>query len=133
MTMRLRILLPTRVLVDAEATKLVAEARNGYFCLLPRHASFVAALVPGILAHTDVDGAEHFVAVDEGMLVKRDRDVLVSVMDGMTGVGLDTLRMSVDEHYRDLGDDERRARNALARLEAGALRRLFELERIRHA
>ena len=30
------------------SVKLVAEAPNGAFCLLPRHVDFVAALVPGL-------------------------------------------------------------------------------------
>jgi len=130
--MRLRILLPTRVLVDEPALKVVAEARNGSFCLLPRHVNFVAALVPGILTYVGGAGEERFVAVDEGTLVKRGRDVLVSVMNAMTGEGLDELRAAVDEHFRALGEEERLARTALSRLEAGALRRLFELERARH-
>jgi F-type H+-transporting ATPase subunit epsilon len=57
--MRLRVLLPTDVLVDREAAKVIAEAANGSFCLLPRHVDFVAALVPGILRYTTPQGEEH--------------------------------------------------------------------------
>ena len=48
--MRLTVLLPTEILVDEEVVKVVAEAQNGSFCLLPRHIDFVAALVPGLLS-----------------------------------------------------------------------------------
>ena len=48
-TMRLRVVLPERLLLDEETTKIVAEARNGSFGLLPRHVDFVAGLVPGIV------------------------------------------------------------------------------------
>jgi F-type H+-transporting ATPase subunit epsilon len=48
--MRLKILLPTEIILDKEVIKVVAEAENGYFCLLPRHVDFVSTLVPGILA-----------------------------------------------------------------------------------
>jgi len=44
--MRLKVLLPTEVLMDVEVTKVSAEAENGSFCLLPRHIDFVAALAP---------------------------------------------------------------------------------------
>ncbi len=54
--MRLRVLLPTEVLLDVEVTKVIAEAENGFFCLLPRHVDFVAALVPGILYYTTSPG-----------------------------------------------------------------------------
>jgi F-type H+-transporting ATPase subunit epsilon len=133
MTMRLRVLLPTEVLLDAEVAKVRAEAANGCFCLLPRHVDFVAALVPSILSYTTADGQEKYVGIDTGTLVKRGDDVLVSVFNAVHGVELDRLSASVRESFRQLDEDERQARGALARLEAGALRRFYELERSRHA
>lgn len=133
MTMRLRVLLPTEVLVDAEVAKIRAEAANGSFCLLPRHVDFVAALVPSILSYVTADGGEKFVGIDTGTLVKRGDDVLVSVFNAVHGVELDRLSASVRESFRQLDEDERQARGALARLEAGTLRRFYELERSRHA
>jgi F-type H+-transporting ATPase subunit epsilon len=67
---RLKVLLPSRVLLDEEVQKVVAEAANGSFGMLPRHVDFVAPLAPGLLSFVDADGEERFVAVDEGMLVK---------------------------------------------------------------
>lgn len=131
-TMRLRILLPTELLLDTEAVKVVAEAPNGWFCMLPRHVDFVAALVPGILLFTAPTGGERFLAIDEGSLVKRGRDVLVSVTNAVTGEDFDTLQQAVDQNFRALDEEARAARSALARLEAGALRRLLELERQAH-
>ena len=44
--MHLTVLLPTEILLDAvDVSKIVAEAQDGFFCLLPRHVDFVAALV----------------------------------------------------------------------------------------
>ena len=54
--MRLRVLLPTEVLLEEEVTKVVAEAENGSFGLLPRHIDFVAALAPGILSFESTEG-----------------------------------------------------------------------------
>ena len=68
--MKLKVVLPSGVLLDQEVVKVVAEAENGSFCLLPRHVDFVAALVPGILAFTPAQGDEAFLATDEGVLVK---------------------------------------------------------------
>ncbi len=45
--MKLKVLLPTEIFINEEVEKVVAEADNGYFCLLPRHVDFVSALVPG--------------------------------------------------------------------------------------
>lgn len=127
-SMNLRLLLPTEVLVDRPAAKLIAEARDGYFCLLPRHRDFVTALVPGVLAYYDASGAEHFVAVDEGVLVKCGRDVMVSAYNGVLGTDLERLQALLDETYLQLDEHERKARTALSRLEAGTLRKFKELQ-----
>jgi len=129
MTMRLRILLPTEVLLDTRASKVVAEAANGSFCLLPRHIDFVAEIVPGILRYTTENGEERFVGVDAGTLVKREDDVLVSVMNAVHGTELARLASTVQDSFRRLDEDERQTRSALARLEAGALMRLVEFAR----
>lgn len=126
--MHLKILLPTEVLVDEKVSKIVAEADNGFFCLLPRHIDFVAALVPGILYYTTTDGDDRLVAVDEGTVVKYGDIVLVSVLNATVGASLETLQATVTKSFRTLDDEERRARTALARLEAGAMRRFLELE-----
>ena len=126
--MRLRVLLPTEVLVDEEVVKVIAEAQNGFFGLLPHHIDFVAALVPGILSFTDQDGRDQHVAVDEGMLVKCGAEVRVSVWNAVRGYALTDLQETVASRFRHLDDEQRSARTALGRLEAGALRRFVELE-----
>ena len=130
--MRLKLLLPTEVLVEARVSKVIAEAENGLFCLLPRHVDFVAALVPGILYYTTEEGQEQLLAVDEGSLVKCGDEVLVSVLNAVRGTDIEQLQATVTESFRNLDEDERRARSALARLEAGTLRRILELERQPH-
>ncbi len=81
--MKLKTLIPTQVLIDREVPKVIAEAENGNFCLLPHHIDFVAALVPGILSYTSATGEELFVAVDQGILVKCGREVLVSTFNAV--------------------------------------------------
>jgi F-type H+-transporting ATPase subunit epsilon len=130
--MRLMVMLPTEVLIDAEVVKVIAEAGNGFFCLLPRHVDFLAALVPGILYYSTGDGVEHFVAVDEGTLIKCGHEVRVSVMNATAGARIDTLQAIVLDTFRALDDEERRARTTLARLEAGTMRRFLELEKDIH-
>jgi len=126
-TMRLKLSLPERLLVDQRSGQLVAEAENGSFGILPRHVDFVAALVPGILSFWDADGRERFVAVDEGVLVKAGDEVLVAVRDAVLGEDLESLRATVRERFIELDEHARAARSALARLEAGVVRRFIEL------
>jgi F-type H+-transporting ATPase subunit epsilon len=126
--MRLKVLLPSRVLVEEEVVKVLAEAENGWFCLLRRHADVVTALVPGLLVFTTREGAERLVALDHGTLVTVGDEVLVSAWRGVAGEDLATLRGVVEREFLALDDRERAARSALARLEAGVVRRFMELE-----
>jgi F-type H+-transporting ATPase subunit epsilon len=126
--LQLQVLLPTEILVDEPATKVIAEAENGAFCLLPRHIDFVAALVPGILLYETAQGEERLLANDTGILVKAGDRVRVSVLNAVRGTRLDELRETVEAHFKSLDEHERLTRSALARLEAGTLRRFQRLE-----
>ncbi len=125
--MRLKILLPSHVLIDEQAQKIIARGINGSFCLEPRHVDFVSALAPGLLQFIDESGSEVFVAVDEGVLVKCGDEVLISAYHAVKGEALETLKETVDQRFRQLDESERMARSALARLEAGVVRRFTEM------
>jgi F-type H+-transporting ATPase subunit epsilon len=125
--MRLRILLPTEVLVDAVVRKVVAEAGDGSFALLPRHIDLVTALVPGILAYVDRDGRQQLVGIDEGILVKCGDEVRVVSGRAVRGSDLMTLKREVERWFREMDEQAATARTALARLEAGVIRRFTEL------
>jgi F-type H+-transporting ATPase subunit epsilon len=124
--MQLKVLLPGETVVDEPAHKVIAEAENGTFCLKPRHVDVVMALVPGLLSFVGENDEEHFLAVDEGTLLKCGPEVLVSVRDAVRGGRLDALQKIVKERYLKLDEAERVARSALARLEAGFVRRYVE-------
>lgn len=128
--MKLKVLLPDRVLVDEDAAKVVAEAENGSFCLLPRHVDFVAALAPGILSFVDERGREAFLALDEGVLVKQGHEVLVSTRRGVRGEQLGELRRLVEQQFQEMDEYEVKARSAMAKIEAGFVRRFLELQEI---
>ncbi|MCB1842089.1 MAG: F0F1 ATP synthase subunit epsilon [Halioglobus sp.] len=117
-----RVLLPSEILIDEVAVKIIAEADNGAFCLLPRHIDFVAALIPGVLSYHTIDGVERFVGLDEGVLVKCAQQVTVSTLRAVQGADLLELRSLVEERFLTLNEQDRKARAALARLEAGTLR-----------
>lgn len=124
--MTLKIILPAKVLLEKSITSVVAESQNGSFGLLPRHIDMVTALVPSILAFRTEDG-EHFAAIDEGILVKCGDLVTVSVRDAVYSYDLGSLEQTVRERYRSNDELNREMRSALARLEAGFMRRFMEL------
>jgi F-type H+-transporting ATPase subunit epsilon len=128
--MHLRVLLPTEVLVDEPVIKVIAEADNGAFCLLPRHVDFVATLVPGILVFHSEQTQDNYAAIDEGILVKCGRDVFVSTLNGVRHSDIDKLHSLVEERFLELDEHERKTRTALARLEAGTLRGFKQLQEV---
>jgi F-type H+-transporting ATPase subunit epsilon len=116
------------VLLDEAAAKVVAQGADGSFCLLPQHRDIVSALTPGILTYATPEGAERFVAVDEGVLVKHGPEVRVATRQAVAGAELGQLRRAVAEQFRALSERDREARAALARLEADFLRQVVSWE-----
>jgi F-type H+-transporting ATPase subunit epsilon len=126
--MQLKVLLPTEVLLDETVIQVTAEAENGSFSLLPRHIDFVAALTPGLLSYvTAGDEREHFLAVNEGILVKVGAEVLVSTQSAVAGADLGQLQTTIEEQFRIHDERERVTRSAMARLEADFVRRFLEI------
>ncbi|WP_305909490.1 F0F1 ATP synthase subunit epsilon [Methylomarinum sp. Ch1-1] len=126
--MRLKLLLPSHVLIDEPVQKVIAQGGNGSFCLEPRHVDFVSELAPGLLQFVDADGQEVFVAVDEGVLVKCADEVMISAYNAVRGEDLETLKDTVEHRFRQLNEGERIARSALSRLEAGVVRRFTQMQ-----
>ena len=126
--MKLKVLLPTRILVDQEVTKVTAEAENGSFTVLPRHIDFVASLVPGLLSYEARSGGEEFLALDEGVFVKRGEEVLVSTLNAVHDNNLGKLETILEEQFQDMDEQSRKARTAVARLETDFMRRFLELQ-----
>ncbi len=108
----------------ADVSRIVAETREGSFGLLPHRLDCVAALTPGILIYQTEGQEEVYVAVDEGVLVKTGPDVLVSVRRATGGTDLAKLRDLVEQEFLALDEHEQETRAAMARLEAGFLRRV---------
>ena len=127
--MKLKVLLPSHILVDKEVIKVIAEAENGSFCLLPRHIDFAASLVPGLLFFVTDQGVEQFLAVDEGVLIKCGSEVLVSTRNAVIGPDLGILKQTIQKQFVELDDREKISRSALAKLEANFVRRFMELKK----
>jgi F-type H+-transporting ATPase subunit epsilon len=125
--MKLKILLPAEIFLSEEVTKVVAEAENGLFCLLPLHVDFTAALVPGVFSYSTAGGEDAYLAIDIGTLVKKGSDVLVSTRNAYRSPELGHLKEVVIAQFREIDEREKKARTAAARLEVDLLRRFIEL------
>ena len=125
--MRLRILIPTGVLIEREVEAVTFEAHDGARTLLGRHQDYLASLAPGIFTALS-GGEELYAAINRGILVKKGQEVLVSTRDGVLGRELQTLRELVTQRFESISSREETARTALARLESDLVRRLVDYE-----
>jgi F-type H+-transporting ATPase subunit epsilon len=130
--MNLKIFLPFEIFVTESAvTRIVAETPDGAFGLLPHRLDCVAALIPGILIYETPGAGEVFVAVDQGVLVKSDQEVLISVRRALRGGDLGQLRAQVEREFLELDEHERNVRSVREHLEGELIRRLTRLPRAR--
>ena len=125
--MNLKILLPFKIFAEKTGVvRIVAETREGSFGLLPHRLDCVAALTPGLLVFESETEGEVCLAVDEGVLVKADTDVLVSVRNAIGGMNLGKLREAVEQEFLNLNEKEKSVRSVLSKLESGFIRRFAE-------
>lgn len=121
--MELKILLPYKVFAEIKnVDNIVAETSEGSFGFLPQRLDCVAVLVPGIFAYkTD---KIHYLAVDEGLLVKTGSQVLVSVRNAVGGVELGKLAETVKNEFKNTDENEEKVRQMASKLESGFLSKL---------
>ncbi len=128
--MQLAIVLPHgEWLARDDVTRVYVETSAGNWCLLPNRADCVAAVVPGVLLYDDTGGTQHAVAVDEGVMVKAGTRVSVAVREAIAGAGLGDLRRAVEHEFAARAARESELNAALARLEAGFVRRITQYTR----
>lgn len=125
---KLEIMTPERKVVSQSVDKVIAEAKNGSFCLEPRHIDFLAELVPGIFSYW-TGSEEYLLAVDNGILVKQADEVSVSVRHAIKGNYLEELETVVREQFRVMNQKERDTQIALEHLQADFIKRFVELQK----
>lgn len=128
--MNLKILLPFAVFTEKTGiTRIIAETSAGSCGFLPNRLDCVAALVPGIFTFEIEGKGEVYLAVDEGILIKTGKDVLVSVRNAIEGTNLGTLRETVQREFLSMDAQEQSVRQAMAKMESGLIRRFAEFFR----
>jgi F-type H+-transporting ATPase subunit epsilon len=125
--MRVRIVVPGKLLLDQEVEKITAPGAEGSFQILPRHMDAVWTLQAGILILT-AEGEERFFAIHQGVLVKEKALVQISSYQVMESTSLEELKESVEKNFRNLDEKEKKLSRILSKLEADTLIRLAELE-----
>jgi F-type H+-transporting ATPase subunit epsilon len=129
-SMQLEVLLPSEVFArEDDVSRIVAETSAGSQGLLPHRRDGVAVLVPGVFVFSTAAGGEVFVAVDEGVLVKTGRRVVVAVRRAVRGADLATLRDLVTRQFVRQDALALQLRSAMALAEGGFMRELARYEK----
>ena len=74
--MNLTILLPEKTYWQGRVKRVVGEAIDGSFCLLPAHIDFVTIMIPGIFYTITEEDHDVYLAINEGVLLKTGREVI---------------------------------------------------------
>lgn len=123
--MDLKIYLPSGIFLENKASKVKGESPEGAFCLLPHHIDYIIALIPSIFTYSDLSGQEFFFALDNGILVKQGPEVMIASRRAVAGK-LGMLHQEVGKMILAREEREKIIKSAVARLEAGFLRRFME-------
>ena len=127
--MTLKVWLPAEILFEEEVSRIRAEARNGWFGLLPKHIDFVTALLPGVMTFQPVGKPEEYLAIDHGILVKCGPEVSVSTRNAVRGTSVAELKKDVEMQFLAQQEREKTTRAFEAKLEADLVRHLLEIEK----
>lgn len=123
MNMHLTILLPFRTFEDLQnVRRIVMETSEGAFGLLPQRLDCVAALVPGIFTYETE--SEHYIAIDEGVMIKAGQEVVLSVRNAIHGASLEELHQAVETAFKRQDESEENMRSVMAKMESGFLQSL---------
>jgi F-type H+-transporting ATPase subunit epsilon len=121
--MDLKILLPYKVFAEIKDVRnVIAETIDGSYGFLPQRLDCVAVLVPGIFSYET--NTVHYIAVDEGILVKAGTQLLVSVRNAVGGVELGKLAETVKNEFMNIDDSEKNVRYMASKLESGLMNSL---------
>ena len=123
--MKLKVFLPTEIFLNIEVVKVVGESPSGSFAVLPRHVDIATALVPGIVAYFTSGSREFLMAVNGGILVKQGENLSIATRMAVKGE-LGSLNSAVEKFINEVDDKERKARTAVAKMEADLVRRFVE-------
>ncbi len=127
--MHLKILQPFGLFLDrSDVKRIVVETYQGGYGLLPNRLDGVAAVEPGIFTYESEQEGTVYLAVDQGILIKTEAEVLVSVRKVIGGKPLGQLHQAIEEEFLKVDDREKDVRAVLAKLEVGFMRQFQKLQ-----
>ena len=127
--MKVRILTPTDVVLEAEAVHVTAEDPTGSLGIRPGHVPLVTPLVPGIVLVRESGGGERFAAVNGGVMVVTGD--AVDIVSRRAVAGTDVRRLEETALAEFEKDDSEAGTNRVAfdKMRLSFVRHVLEAQR----
>jgi len=102
---RLRIVTPTRLLLDEEVDEVTAPGALGEFGVLPNHITFLTLLVPGEMSYKQ-GMTKHYLAVSDGYaeVLNNVMTVLTSAAEFAAEIDTDRARHAKERAERSMAN-----------------------------
>ena len=125
--MRLRIVTPLSVVVDAQDVRSVrAEDASGSFGILPGHADFLTSLSISVVTWRCDDAPPRYCAVRQGVLtVSAGKDVAIATREAVVGDDITTLDATILAQFHTAFEAEQTERVETTRLQLNAIRQIM--------
>lgn len=125
--MLLKVITPTHIITKEKVMKVIGEDPDGSFGILPKHIDFVTKIIPSILVYTDEQG-EGYIGLDEGILVKQQELIQVSVQSAFESRNLGQLHREMEIYLRKQEEEEEQTGLETTKLELGIVKSFYDLK-----
>ncbi len=129
MEMNFKVLTPVGVALNTPVRQVDFEAPNGFFTLLPRHVDCVTTLKIGVTRYVKSDGKEAFIAVNQGVLVKKGNDVTLTTKLAVLDDNLSHLTQAIEQDFKEMEQQRKTANATMAKLEINLTKNILALSK----
>jgi F-type H+-transporting ATPase subunit epsilon len=105
----LEIMKPDGCLLRADIRSVRAVDASGSFGIFPGHEDFCTALAPSVLTYRDDAGAQHYVAVDGGVLLLENGHISIATREAVLSDDMDGVSVAVASLLRARRESEQAA------------------------
>ncbi len=126
MLISLKIITPLEVFNVENVSKIKTEGLEGHFTILPNHADYVSSITTSIFSF-EKNGKTEYFDVDGGILVKYGNCVDFSIRHAIRGKDLGDLKHQMDIAFKEMDEEDKKTRTALASLEGNIAKLIQDL------
>ncbi len=125
--MILIVVTPNKRIVKKDIQEVIAEGGEGSFGLLPNHQDYLSAIIPSILTYRQ-EGKEGYIAVDDGILVKKGEKVSLCTKEAFEKENLGQLKKEMEESLLSAKESEKRSRQEMLQMEISFIKKFYSLK-----